>query len=388
MGNTNYRMAGVLAPPDPRGYLQADFPKFIFQGKIGNAKFMKTYHMKADGVALVLKVYMRLTDEDLAAVAARLTHIAKVLSPMKYPCLLPYQMWLKTSSRIGRNSPYSPVYLVRQYIKSSLYDRLATRPFLNKMEKLWLIYQLLRAVECVHDEDVIHGDIKPENIMVTSWNWLMLTDFASFKPLTVPDDDPTDFQYYFDVSERRRCYVAPERFVKRSSLKRASDGMAAAAATAAASSQGAVDTITDLRLLENDGVAFWASSAHANDPYELSLLKAMDVFSLGCTIAEVCHSCFCINTRIILSVLERCFNFTYLLYDIYIQILLDGVPFIDLPGLLSYRSSTTIQRLDQEGSPVDVVMGRIKITKLRDVSLAHEYIPIISIRNLRYFADM
>jgi serine/threonine protein kinase len=288
MGNTNYRMAGVLAPPDPRGYLQADFPKFIFQGKIGNAKFMKTYHMKADGVALVLKVYMRLTDEDLAAVAARLTHLSKVLSPMKYPCLMPYQMWLKSSSRIGRNSPYSPVYLVRQHIKSSLYDRLATRPFLNKMEKLWLIYQLLRAVECVHEEDVIHGDIKPENIMVTSWNWLMLTDFASFKPLTIPDDDPTDFQYYFDVSERRRCYVAPERFVKRSSVKRAPDGMANTTTNATASSQSGADTFTDLRLLENDGVAFWASSSLCSDPYELSLLKAMDVFSLGCTIAEVC----------------------------------------------------------------------------------------------------
>ena len=26
-----------------------------------------------------------------------------------------------------------------------------------------------------------HGDIKLENIMLSSWNWLLLTDFAPFK---------------------------------------------------------------------------------------------------------------------------------------------------------------------------------------------------------------
>ncbi len=164
---------------------------------------------------------------------------------------------------------------MRQYFKSNLYDRLATRPFLNRTEKLWLIYQLLRAVEAAHSEDVIHADIKPENIMVTSWNWLVLTDFASFKPITIPDDDPTDFQYYFDSSARRRCYVAPERFVKRAGRKRAApvDGPS-----------GATDAMSDLRVIENDGPAKLSSRL---DPDEIAGLKAADVYALGCTIAEV-----------------------------------------------------------------------------------------------------
>lgn len=33
---------------------------------------------------------------------------------------------------------------------------------------------------------VCHGDIKAENILITGWNWLLLTDFASFKPTTLP----------------------------------------------------------------------------------------------------------------------------------------------------------------------------------------------------------
>jgi len=34
---------------------------------------------------------------------------------------------------------------------------------------------------------VCHGDIKSENVMVTSWNWVLLTDFASFKPTYLPE---------------------------------------------------------------------------------------------------------------------------------------------------------------------------------------------------------
>ena len=62
---------------------------------------------------------------------------------------------------------------------------------------------------------VCHGDIKLENIMVTSWGWLTLTDFASFKPVLLPEDNPADFSYFFDTSRRRTCYIAPERFVTR-----------------------------------------------------------------------------------------------------------------------------------------------------------------------------
>ena len=59
-------------------------------------------------------------------------------------------------------------------------------------------------------EGVCHGDIKSENVMVTSWNWVILTDFAPYKPAFFSDDIFADFNYFFD-SGRRRCYIAPER---------------------------------------------------------------------------------------------------------------------------------------------------------------------------------
>jgi len=58
---------------------------------------------------------------------------------------------------------------------------------------------------------VCHGDIKLENILITSWNWVLLADFASFKPTYLPEDNPGDYSYFFDASRRRTCYIAPER---------------------------------------------------------------------------------------------------------------------------------------------------------------------------------
>lgn len=133
-------------------------------------------------------------------------------------------------------------YVVRQYLYNSLYDRLSTRPFLEDIEKKWISFQLLCALRDCHARDIYHGDIKAENTLVTSWNWLYLTDFSSsFKPVTLPDDNPTDFSYFFDTSSRRTCYIAPERFV------------------APGEEQGS----------------------------ETKLTWAMDVFSAGCVIAEL-----------------------------------------------------------------------------------------------------
>lgn len=91
---------------------------------------------------------------------------------------------------------------------------MSTRPFLEDIEKKWLAFQLLCGVRDCHARDVFHGDIKTENTLVTSWNWLYLSDFSSsFKPTTLPEDNPADFSYFFDTAGRRTCYLAPERFL-------------------------------------------------------------------------------------------------------------------------------------------------------------------------------
>lgn len=119
---------------------------------------------------------------------------------------------------------------------------MSTRPFLEDIEKKWLAFQLLCAVRDCHARDIFHGDIKTENTLVTSWNWLYLTDFSSsYKPTTLPEDNPADFSYFFDTAGRRTCYLAPERFLAPGELP------------------------------EENAKVTWA----------------MDVFSVGCVIAEL-----------------------------------------------------------------------------------------------------
>lgn len=77
--------------------------------------------------------------------------------------------------------------LLRQYIKYNLYDRLSTRPFLTFFEKTWIAFQLLKCCEWIHSKRVCHGDIKLENILITSYLWVLLADFATYKPVFLPE---------------------------------------------------------------------------------------------------------------------------------------------------------------------------------------------------------
>ena len=91
----------------------------------------------------------------------------------------------------------------------------------------------------------MHGDIKPDNVLVTSYDWLFVADMTTYKPVMVMDDDLKTYNMYFgDLENNTRCYLAPERW------------------------------LTPPQTLED-----------ANN--QTSLAPSMDVFSAGCVIAEI-----------------------------------------------------------------------------------------------------
>ena len=175
-----------------------------YERALGNARFMKTVRARQKAGLVVAKILMKPSASmTLTKYIKAIKEERKILSDV--PNALGYQRILETGTS---------GYLVRQYTHSSLYDRMSTRPFLEDIEKKWLSFQLLCAVRDCHARNVYHGDIKTENTLVTSWNWLYLSDFSSsFKPTYLPEDNPADFSFFFDTSARRTCYLAPERFL-------------------------------------------------------------------------------------------------------------------------------------------------------------------------------
>lgn len=135
----------------------------------------------------------------------------------------------------------SALYLGRVFFRYSLFDRLHTHPRMTHYEKSFCAYQLLHALDALHRAGASHGDIKSENVLMTSWGWVVLADSAFYKPQALRAEDPAMYDTFFDAGARRRCYVAPERFY---------DGQSAAKPPA-------------------------------------SRPKSSDIFSLGCTIAEI-----------------------------------------------------------------------------------------------------
>lgn len=105
--------------------------------------------------------------------------------------------------------------LYRPYIHSSLRQKLIRPPFLNTEEKLWIGFLLLKSIHSLHEAKIIHGDIRPENFLITSWDWVFISDLGFYKPLSIPEGDLTTYNLFFAPGKREACYLAPERFDSR-----------------------------------------------------------------------------------------------------------------------------------------------------------------------------
>ncbi|KII91699.1 hypothetical protein PLICRDRAFT_51832 [Plicaturopsis crispa FD-325 SS-3] len=219
----------------------------VYEKSLGSARFLKTVKCRHKNGYVVMKIFikpdpglsLRTYHRRLKVEREALADIANVYS---------YQTFVETE-KAG--------YIIRQWIASNLYDRISTRPFLSTIEKKWIAFQVLNALRDARNRKVSHGDIKSENILVTSWNWVYLSDFASYKPTYLPLDDPADFSFFFDTSGRRTCYIAPERFF-----------------TAANNPEISAKKFK-LATEDNDGKR------------DGKVTEAMDCFSVGCVIAEL-----------------------------------------------------------------------------------------------------
>ncbi|KAJ6237404.1 phosphoinositide 3-kinase regulatory subunit 4 [Anaeramoeba flamelloides] len=182
-----------------------DLNGYLFKTKIGHNRFLRASKMiKENFGSVVVKAYPKMEKIfNLQPYLTKLQEINALFSKIEFKNILPFDIYQETT-KAG--------YLIRPYFYANLRDRFNTRPFLKNLEKRWILYQLLVALEQSEQVGICHGDIKTQNVMVTSFMWVNLVDLATFKPVYLPQDNTINFSYYFYTSGTRFCYLAPERF--------------------------------------------------------------------------------------------------------------------------------------------------------------------------------
>lgn len=173
----NQLVSSVKTVIRPIDYYLNEVPEFKFKGSLGQTQFLKVALCAHEEGDVVVKV---LSHEDPSLL---LEHYKKDLN--EFARITANNLSI-VSFQIAEIRP-NFAFIARQFVRFSLYDRLSTRPFLTDIEKYWIVYQIFRCLDWCHQQNIFHGDLKLENILITSNLWVILTDFASYKPVTLPE---------------------------------------------------------------------------------------------------------------------------------------------------------------------------------------------------------
>lgn len=141
---------------------------------LASNKFFKTIKcVKEREGQQIVKLYIKRGDQSDADLSLYEAHFESILSKLeigKQPNLI-----VGMFSETEVSSMQKVGAICRQFFSSSLRQRFVHHPALKPIENLWLAHQLLQAVKQLHSVEICHGDIKAENVMLTSWQWLFLT---------------------------------------------------------------------------------------------------------------------------------------------------------------------------------------------------------------------
>jgi serine/threonine protein kinase/tetratricopeptide (TPR) repeat protein len=96
-------------------------------------------------------------------------------------------------------------YLVMEYVDGELWDRYCATHKLPIEARIRLFLQVCDAVEFAHQNLIVHGDLKPGNILVTADGTVKLLDFGTAKLVRDPEGKVTQF------SSLTPRYASPEQ---------------------------------------------------------------------------------------------------------------------------------------------------------------------------------
>ena len=162
----------------------------------------------AEGIPLVIKLFPIENENYYFKYSQEFTEIKNMYSNLESsPHVIPI---IKLKQMKEANAGI----VIRQYIKYNLKHALYYLTLSSEIEKKWICFQLLQGLNQIHSKLKCHGDIKPENILISSKLSVFLSDISVYKPVYLIIENLQLYNnYFYSNSVDRACYLAPERFV-------------------------------------------------------------------------------------------------------------------------------------------------------------------------------
>ncbi|XP_063678998.1 cyclin-dependent kinase-like 4 isoform X2 [Bolinopsis microptera] len=172
--------------------------KYENLGLVGEGSYgmvMKCRH-KETGQLVAIKKFLESDDDKTVKKIA--TREIRMLKALRHENLVNLIEYFRRKKKL---------YLVFEFVDHTVLDDLERYP--NGLEEQLvrkITYQVLRAIEFCHHHNIIHRDVKPENILVSKMGVVKLCDFGFARTLAGPGETYTDYV-------ATRWYRAPELLV-------------------------------------------------------------------------------------------------------------------------------------------------------------------------------
>jgi len=168
--------------------------------KVGSGAYgtVASFQDKTDGSKLAVK---KITDafHDLVD-GKRILREVKLLRSFRHDNII---------SILDMYPPDSPdfydIYIVTDLMETDLHRVIYSKQVLNEEHHQYFSYQILRGLLYLHSANVVHRDLKPQNILVNKNCDLKICDFGLARGFGNEEDDPTLTDYVVT-----RWYRAPE----------------------------------------------------------------------------------------------------------------------------------------------------------------------------------
>jgi tRNA A-37 threonylcarbamoyl transferase component Bud32 len=143
-------------------------------GKGSQATVYKGHHLTLD-IPVAMKILHSQVKKAQTQMAERFLKEARVIARLKHPNIVGVM-------NAGEEHGYS--YIVMQHVVGrSLDDALRKRAQISANDFIRLALDICGALRAAHENGIVHGDVKPANILLTSVGTTMLVDFGLVKDL-------------------------------------------------------------------------------------------------------------------------------------------------------------------------------------------------------------